>query len=84
MPKKYLTVEDLYKVLEDLIKADGSNADKTVFIAENFIKWDAVTTRLRQVTANDFKIEKDLDYSPAELESQLTEGLVIGYLPTIN
>lgn len=77
---KGITLVELQGLIVKLIEEYG--ADAPVLISETMFVRGADVTYIRHMDMNDIKFQS-LDMSAAELKTQFEEGVVIGYVPTV-
>lgn len=76
-----MTIKDLKQYIEELESKHGE--DCHVFKSEFFISGNRVQNQISDFEKTDINHVKDVQMTAAFVYSQFNEGLVIGFVPTV-
>lgn len=76
-----MTIKDLKILIEELETKHGE--DCHVFKSEFFISGNKVQNQISDFEKTDINFVKDVEMTAAFVYSQFNEGLVIGFVPTV-
>lgn len=77
---EYLTVADLYLLIESMLEKNPALAEMPALLTENIVKKGKLIPTIRHLEYDDISIESDLHLSTGVIFSQFDKGLVIGYI----
>lgn len=76
-----MTIKDLKKHIEELESKHGE--DCHVFISEQFVSGNTIRVQIRDMEKTDVAFSKSVSDTAAYVYSQFNEGIVIGFIPTV-
>lgn len=76
-----MTIKDLEQYIQEL--KDKHGEDCHVFKSEFFISGNKVQNQISDFKKTDINFVKDVEMTAAFVYSQFNEGLVIGFVPTV-
>lgn len=76
-----MTIKELIEHLRELESVHGE--DCHVFEAESFVSGMMIHTQIRDFERSDINFHKDVSESSGFVFSQFKQGLVIGFVPTV-
>lgn len=76
-----MTIKELLNHLQELESLHGENCH--IFNAESFVSGMQIHTQIRDFEKTDIGFHKDVSDSAGFVFSQFKQGLVIGFVPTV-
>ncbi len=76
-----MTIKDLKQYIEELESKHGE--DCHVFQAETFVSGNTLHTQIRDFEKSDINFHRSVSDTSGFIYSQFDQGLVIGFVPTI-
>lgn len=78
-----MKIKELINILEELSQQSEQGLDTPVLLVENWASMDTIQQEVRDIELSDLTVGKVNDFPIMRNSSESIEGLIIGYLNTV-